>query len=190
MSQTPFKVFFICTGNSARSQMAEGLANHLGAGRIEAHSAGTLPVGVSSHAIAVMKERGIDISGHYSKRIDEVPGPFDLVITLCDSAAVLCPVSVRGYPNEHWSTPDPTFAPGGPDAVRQSFREVRDRLERQIAAFIERVRPPAGGDGPAVGAAADGDDPAGRTAGRDTAAAAPGALPKLAAAFRKKLARR
>src|SRR5262245_841968 len=138
MTQPPFKVFFICTGNSARSQMAEGLANHLGGGRIEAHSAGTMPVGVSSHAIAVMRDRGIDISRHFSKRIDEVPGPFDLVITLCDSAAMLCPVSVRQYPNEHWSTPDPTWAPGGPEAVHRRFGEVRDRLEEQIQALIDK----------------------------------------------------
>ena len=70
----PWSVLFVCTGNAARSQMAEGLANHLGRGRIEAHSAGTLPAGmVMSHALAVMKERGIDISGHYSKGLDEVP---------------------------------------------------------------------------------------------------------------------
>jgi arsenate reductase len=134
-----YRVFFICTGNSARSQMAEGLANHLGQGRIEAHSAGTYPVGVNSHAVAVMRERGIDISRHYSKRIDEVPGPFDLVVTLCDNAALLCPVSVRDYPMEHWSTPDPTFAPGGPPAVQQAFRSVRDRLEDQIQDLLARV---------------------------------------------------
>jgi len=175
MSHKPFKVFFICTGNSARSQMAEGLAGHLGSGRIEAHSAGTMPVGVNSHAVAVMQERGIDISRHYSKRIDDVPGPFDLVITLCDSAAMLCPVSVRDYPMEHWSTPDPTFVPGGPEAVRQSFREVRDRLEGQIAALIERVRPETGAE---------------RAAGGEGAAGARGGLPKLGGGFRKKLARR
>ena len=136
-----FRVFFICTGNSARSQMAEGLANHLGQGRVDASSAGTMPVRVNSHAVAVMKERGIDISQHYSKRIDDVPGPFDLVVTLCDHAAQLCPVSVRQYPMQHWSTPDPTFVPGGPEAVHQAFRRVRERLEEQIAALIEKVRP-------------------------------------------------
>lgn len=139
MDSAGYRVFFICTGNSARSQMAEGLANHLGRGRIEASSAGTYPVGVNSHAVAAMRERGIDISRHYSKRIDEVQGPFDLVVTLCDNAALLCPVSVRDYPMEHWSTPDPTFVPGGPPAVQQAFRAVRDRLEEQIRDLIERV---------------------------------------------------
>jgi arsenate reductase len=183
MSQKPYKVFFICTGNSARSQMAEGLANHLGAGRIEAHSAGTMPVGVNSHAVAVMKERGIDISRHHSKRIDEVPGSFDLVITLCDSAAMLCPVSVRDYPMEHWSTPDPTFVPGGPEAVHQSFREVRTRLEEQIMALIERVRPETGAEG-SGGAAGQG------AAAGAAGAVAHGGLPKLGGGFRRKLGRR
>jgi arsenate reductase len=138
-SDSAYRVFFICTGNSARSQMAEGLANHLGEGRLEAFSAGTYPVGVNSYAVTVMRERGIDISKHYSKRIDEVMGPFDLVITLCDNAVLLCPVSVRDYPMEHWSTPDPTFVPGGPPAVHQAFRDVRDRLEAQIRDLIVRV---------------------------------------------------
>ena len=143
----PFKVFFICTGNSARSQIAEGLARHLGQGRLEVHSAGTMPVGVNAHAVAVLQERGIDITRQWSKRIDEVEGPFDLVVTLCDYAQQLCPVSVRGYPMEHWSTPDPTFVPGGPEAQHQAFRQVRDRLETQIQALIDRVRP---GDGTGV----------------------------------------
>jgi arsenate reductase (thioredoxin) len=194
MSERPFKVLFICTGNSARSQMAEGLAKHLGAGRIEAHSAGTLPVGVNHHAVAVLEELGIDISNHYSKRIDEVPGPFDLVVTLCDNAAMLCPVSVRDYPMEHWSTPDPSFVPGGPEAVHQAFRDVRDRLEKQIAALIERVRP-ATGDPTMKGDAAGGSE--GRGGGEDRrerddrggAESTPspgGFLPRVGAAFRKK----
>jgi arsenate reductase (thioredoxin) len=139
MSAPPHRVFFICTGNSARSQMAEGLANHLGGDRLHAESAGTYPVGVNSHAVAVMLERGIDISKQFSKRIDEVPGPFDLVITLCDNAALLCPVSVRDYPMEHWSTPDPTWVPGGPQAVHRAFQDVRNRLEEQIQDLLKRL---------------------------------------------------
>ncbi len=144
MDKEPFRVLFVCTGNSARSQLAEGLANHLGEGRVEAQSAGTMPFGVSSHAIAVLKEKGIDISGHYSKGLDEVIPPFDRVITLCDSAAASCPAVLFEAPREHWSTPDPSFVPGGPDAVRQSFRDVRDRLETQIGDLIEKVRPRPG----------------------------------------------
>jgi arsenate reductase (thioredoxin) len=140
-SNGPYRVLFVCTGNSARSQMAEGLANHLGTGTIEAHSAGTMPIGVNSHAVAVLKERGIDISRQYSKGLDDVPPPFDLVITLCDSAAANCPRWTSAYPNEHWSTPDPSFVGGGPEAVRRAFREVRDRLEGQIQELLERLRP-------------------------------------------------
>lgn len=138
----PFRVLFVCTGNAARSQMAEGLAGHLGQGRIEAHSAGTHPAGVVMRgAVEVMRERGIDISGHYSKGLDDVPGPFDLVITLCDSAEQECPADLVAGSHEHWSTPDPTFVDGGPDEVLEAFRQVRDRLQTQIAALIDRVRP-------------------------------------------------
>jgi len=136
----PFRLLFVCTGNAARSQMAEGLAHHLGKGRIEAHSAGTFPAGmVMGHAVAVMKERGIDISGHYSKGLDEVPARFDRVVTLCDSAVRECPAPLIEARHEHWSTPDPTFVDGDPETVRQAFRQVCDRLESQIAALIERL---------------------------------------------------
>ncbi|HEU4401377.1 MAG TPA: arsenate reductase ArsC [Candidatus Polarisedimenticolia bacterium] len=147
MSPVPFKVLFVCTGNSARSQMAEGLADHLGERLIEAHSAGTTPVGVNRFSVEVLKERGIDISGHFSKGLDEVPVPFDLVITLCDSAARHCPSWIGAYPVEHWSTPDPTFVAGGPEEVRQAFRDVRDRLADQIRDLLERVRAERGEDG-------------------------------------------
>ena len=137
-----FTVLFVCTGNAARSQMAEGLASHLGRGRIEAHSAGTRPAGmVMGAARAVMKERGIDLARHFSKGLDAEPGPFDLVITLCDSAVQECPAALVDGAHEHWSTPDPTFVEGGPDEVLEAFRQVRDRLEAQITALIERVRP-------------------------------------------------
>ena len=135
-----FRILFVCTGNSARSQLAEGLANHLGGGFVEAHSAGTTPIGVNRHAVEVLKEKGIDISGHYSKGIDEVQGPFDRVITLCDAAAAICPSRIHGSRAVHWSTPDPSFGPGGPDVVRQDFRKVRDRLEGQIRTLIEAAR--------------------------------------------------
>lgn len=141
-AQRPFTVLFVCTGNAARSQMAEGLAGHLGGGRIEAHSAGSRPAGmVMGAARAVMKERGIDMSRHYSKGLDDVQGPFDLVITLCDSAVKECPAALIKGEHEHWSTPDPTFVDGGPDEVLEAFRQVRDRLEAQITQLIDRVRP-------------------------------------------------
>lgn len=137
-----FTVLFVCTGNAARSQMAEGLAGHLGRGFIEAHSAGTHPAGVvMGGARAVMRERGVDLTRHYSKGLDDVRGPFDLVITLCDSAVQECPAALLDGPHEHWSTPDPTFVDGGPDEVLAAFRKVRDRLEEQITELIDRVRP-------------------------------------------------
>jgi arsenate reductase len=158
-SRTPFRILFICTGNSARSHLAEGLANHLGGGEVEARSAGTMPAGVNNHSVAVMQERGIDISHHRSKRIDEVPGPFDRVITLCDDAALLCPTSVRDYPMQHWSTPDPSFVPGGPEAVHQAFRRVRDQLEVRIAALLGEIRGSRSGAGGTRSRAAGDKDP-------------------------------
>lgn len=140
MGAEPIRILFLCTGNSARSQLAEGLANHLGKGKVEAHSAGTNPFGVNPHAVAVLKEIGIDISGHYSKGLDEVPGPFDRVITLCDSAASLCPAPILGAPTTHWSTPDPSFVAGGAGVVRQAFRDVRDRLAAQIGELIDSLK--------------------------------------------------
>jgi len=143
----PKSVLFVCTGNAARSQMAEGLANHLGEGRIEAHSAGTYPAGmVMSHAVEVLREKGIDISRHYSKGLDEVPDRFDMVITLCDSAVQECPAPLLEARHEHWSTPDPTFVDGDPETVRAAFRKVRDRLETQILALIDQLA--RGDEGP------------------------------------------
>jgi arsenate reductase len=139
MRSKSIRILFVCTGNSARSQLAEGLANHLGEGKVEAHSAGTNPFGVNPHAVAVLQEIGIDISGHYSKGLDDVSGPFDRVFTLCDSAASLCPAPILGAPTTHWSTPDPSFVSGGPDVVRQAFREVRDRLAKQIGDLIRSL---------------------------------------------------
>lgn len=134
------RVLFVCTGNAARSQMAEGLLNHLAGGCAEARSAGTFPAGlVIGHAVAVMRERGIDISSHYSKGLQEVGTSFDVVITLCDSAVQECPAPLLGGRHEHWSTPDPTFAEGGPEDVLEAFRQVRDRLEGQIAGLLERL---------------------------------------------------
>jgi arsenate reductase len=92
---------------------------------------------VMSHAVAVLKERGIDIAGHYSKGLDEVAGPFDRVITLCDSAVQECPTPLIEARHEHWSTPDPSFVVGGSEAVREAFRQIRDRLESQITALID-----------------------------------------------------
>jgi arsenate reductase len=131
------RVLILCTGNSVRSQMAEGLLRHLAAGEIEVSSAGTHPIGVSPLAVEVMREIGIDISAHRSKSIVEFEGQqFDTVITVCDSAAKECPVFPGASQRLHWSTPDPGAVSGSPEERRQAFRDVRDALERRLREFL------------------------------------------------------
>jgi arsenate reductase len=133
------KILFVCTGNSARSQMAEGLARWLAAPAVEVASAGTHPAGVNPLAIEAMRERGIDISGQRSKRIEEVPGEFDYVVTLCDSAAQSCPVLEARYQRLHWSLPDPAAVVGDDGARRRVFREVRDDLEQRLRTWLGHI---------------------------------------------------
>ncbi len=133
----PLKIAFICTGNSARSQMAEGLARHLAklkGKELEVFSAGSQPAGyVHSLAIKVMAEKGIDISSQRSKSIDDIPiKEADLVITLCDGAKDYCP-AVPGTRKQHWAIPDP--AGRGVDA----FRWVRDELTKRIEKLIDEI---------------------------------------------------
>jgi arsenate reductase len=128
------RVLFLCTGNSIRSQMAEGLANALRGDELEALSAGSRPAGIV-HPLAVqaMAEKGIDISGAQSKSAEQfLSQPFDVVVTVCDSAAADCPSWPGAKHLEHWSIPDPTSGSG--DAMAR-FRAVRDDLERRIAAL-------------------------------------------------------
>ena len=123
------QVLFLCTGNSARSQMAEGLVNHDFAGRIEAFSAGTAPQELNAHAVEVMAELGIDISGAVSKHLSVFEGrPFDYVITLCDDANENCPVFFGGVRRLHIGFPDPAKAAGGELDVLDAFRKVRDGI--------------------------------------------------------------
>ncbi|PWT94022.1 MAG: hypothetical protein C5B54_00770 [Acidobacteria bacterium] len=118
------KVLFVCTGNSARSQMAEGLLRVLSDGHIQAYSAGTHPKGLNPLAVEVMKEIGIDISGQTSKSISIYQNQqFDLVITVCDRAKEVCP-TFAGAQMLHWSVQDPEDLP--------SFREARDELSRHV----------------------------------------------------------
>lgn len=130
---TPMRVLFLCTHNSARSQMAEGLLRTHGGSEFDAFSAGTEATRVRPEAIAVMKEIGIDISGQSSKALDRYLGhPFDLVITVCDTAAESCPVFLGAKQLLHWSFPDPS-AVQGPEEVRlDTFRMVRDAIGRRI----------------------------------------------------------
>jgi len=132
------RVLFVCTGNSARSQMAEGWLRHLSGGRVEAASAGTEPKGLHPLAVRVMAERGVDVSGQRSKPLSEVADQaFDLVVTVCDRARQNCPV-FPGARTLHWDLPDPASVDGPEEALRL-FREVRDELERRVRALLRSL---------------------------------------------------
>jgi len=131
------RVLFICTKNSARSQMAEGLVNHDLAGRFEAFSAGTDPSSIHALAIAAMREIGIDISHHRSKSIDEFANDrFDYVITLCDQANESCPVFFGGTRRLHMGFPDPAAAEGEGEEKHRVFRKVRDQIRKEVEEFL------------------------------------------------------
>ena len=123
------KILFLCVANSARSQMAEGLARAMFGDRAEVASAGSAPSRVNPLAIAAMAEAGIDISAHRSKSISEVnAADFDLIITLC--ADEVCPVVPGRVKQLHWPLPDPAAAP--PDQAAERFRSVRDEIARRL----------------------------------------------------------
>jgi protein-tyrosine-phosphatase len=131
-SEGPIRILFVCVENSNRSQMAEAFARHLGGARVEAWSAGSKPSGkVNPSAVASMKEKGIDLSTHRSKSLDEVRGiPFDAVVTMgCGDA---CP-DVRARVREDWSIPDPRHL------QPEEFRGVRDRIETSVQSLIGRL---------------------------------------------------
>ncbi|HWR72148.1 MAG TPA: arsenate reductase ArsC [Nitrospirota bacterium] len=131
------KVMFLCTGNSCRSQMAEGFARTLGKGLIEAHSAGLMAAGVHPRAIAVMKEAGVDISRQTSKGIDEqLLRSMDVVITLCDNAAEACPWTPPELKRLHWPIKDPVGALGSKDHIMNEFRRARDEIRGRIEEFL------------------------------------------------------
>ena len=131
-------VLILCTGNSARSQMAEGLLRHHGADKFSVESAGTQPSRVRPEAVAVMQELGIDISGQRSKSVDEFAGDaFDCVITVCDNAKQNCPVFPGSAQYIHWSIDDPAAAQGSDEERIAAFRRVRDELAARIQAFVK-----------------------------------------------------
>jgi len=134
------KVFFLCTGNSCRSQMAEGLLRHLAGDRFEVASAGTHPAGLNPNAVAVMQEIDIDISHHRSKRIDEFLGErFDYVITVCDQAKETCPVFPAASFQLHWSFDDPAAVQGSAEERRAVLRRIRDEIAGRIRSFVDEV---------------------------------------------------
>jgi arsenate reductase len=130
------KILVLCTGNSARSQIGEGLFRHEGAGEYEVESAGTKPSHVRPEAIAVMKEVGIDISGHRSKSVDEFSShSFDYVVTVCDNARDSCPVFPAGSERIHWSFEDPAAVQGSDPERLAAFRRIRDQIHERVKAF-------------------------------------------------------
>ena len=131
------RVLILCTGNSARSQMAEGLFRHYASDRFEVFSAGTKPSVVRPEAIRVMNEIGLDISGQRSKSVDEFTGkPLDFVITVCDNANEACPVFPGNVKRLHWPFEDPAAVQGSDDVRRVAFRRVRDQLYGRITLFL------------------------------------------------------
>ena len=132
------RVLFLCTANSCRSQMAEGIVNHFLGDKVEAFSAGTRATFINPRAIAVMKEIGIDISDHRSKEMSEFKGQtFDYVITLCDSAHETCPYFFGGVEITHIGFSDPANAKGSEDEIMAEFRRVRDEIKDRLLAFLE-----------------------------------------------------
>ena len=127
------RVLFLCTHNSARSQMAEGLLGHLAGDRFEPFSAGTEATHVRSEAIEAMRELGVDISGQVSETLDRYLGePFDYVVTVCDDANEACPVFPGAKERLHWSLPDPSAVTGEGGERMEAFRSVRDRIRALI----------------------------------------------------------
>lgn len=132
------KILFLCTGNSARSQMAEGLMRHLAGNRFEVFSAGTKPVGLNQNSVKALEEIGIDISKHRSKSVDEFSGQqFDYVITVCDNAKESCPIFPGGGERIHRSFEDP--AAGPQEKQLDTFRRVREQISSWLSEFVRNT---------------------------------------------------
>ena len=132
------RVLILCTGNSCRSQMAEGFFRELGRGTWEAHSAGSAPSGyVHPKAVAAMKETGIDITAGRSKSVNDYKGQqFDLVVTVCDHANEACPFFPDTRDRQHWPFDDPAAAVGTDEEQMQVFRRVRDEIRESIKKYL------------------------------------------------------
>ena len=141
------RVLFLCTANTARSQMAEAFLRELAGDRYEAYSAGLEAHGINPLAVQVMDERGIDISGQRSKPLSEYMGQvhFGYLITVCDRAERECPIFPGMGLRLHWSLPDPAAAAGTEEERLQVFRDVRDELEAKVRAWIDEQAVTAAG---------------------------------------------
>ena len=134
--QPPIRVLFVCTGNSARSVMAETLLRHHGGDTFEVHSAGTEPKGVDPLTLRVLEEAGIDASGVRSKSVNEYLGQsFDYVVTVCDEARQVCPVFPGVHESLHWGYEDPAEATGTDDVRLAVFRRVLIQLGERVRQF-------------------------------------------------------
>lgn len=141
----PVRVLFLCTGNSARSQMAEALLRALGKEHFDVHSAGTNPQGLNPLAVKTMRELGIDISQQRSKDLGEFSGgEFDYIITVCDRARDNCPTFPGDVERIHWSFEDPALAEGSEEQRLKVFRrvcgEIRNRISIWSPAIVKKLR--------------------------------------------------
>jgi len=134
------RVLFLCTGNSCRSQMAEGWLKHLGDDKYEVFSAGIEAHGKNPRAIAAMKDAGIDISGQASEVIDiGILESLDLLVTVCSHADAHCPVFSMKGKREHWPFEDPAKASGTEEEVMREFNRVRDQIRKRIEVFLREI---------------------------------------------------
>lgn len=131
-------VLILCTGNSARSQMAEGILRHIAGDRYDVESAGIAPSIVRPEAVEVMQEIGIDISKHHSKSVDEFTDrAFDYIITVCDNAKETCPVFPGQAERVHWSFTDPAAEKGSLEERLSAFRKIRDQIMERLRDFVK-----------------------------------------------------
>jgi arsenate reductase len=133
------KILVLCTGNSCRSQIAEGYLRHFAEGKAEIYSAGVETHGVNPNAVTTMKEDGIDISGHTSNNIAEYKDiDFDYIVTVCDNAKERCPFFPTTARKFHQNFPDPAKATGSEQEIRQQFSQVRDLIKAYCREFIDK----------------------------------------------------
>jgi arsenate reductase len=139
MSMDKNRVLFLCTGNSARSQMAEAFLRHYAGDRFEAYSAGLEPKGLHPFTVRVMEEIGIPLTGQYSKDVREYMGKlhFGYLITVCANAEERCPTTIPGVSQRlHWAFDDPAAVEGSDEERLAKFRAVRDQIDRRIRAWL------------------------------------------------------
>ena len=137
----PFNILFLCTGNSCRSQMAEGWAKRHGSAEFEIQSAGIEAHGKNPRALAVMKEAGLDISNQESTKVNQnMLAQADLVVTVCGHADEHCPVLPTETKKEHWPLEDPAKALGSKEEIMQQFRVSRDDIEARVKVLLQRMK--------------------------------------------------